>query len=324
MTQDDPLLHEESKADTGEKGMKCNNCGTKHPKKFKFCKECGEELVAAAPQPAAAPQQPAVVIIKEEKRRRGVPALIWILVGMILVVLLCGLLVWLDFVDVPEQIRVRLPDPIGDLVDAVDDARPPGAPDLPGGVVQDEPGQRWEPPQNPPASQGQQPSQPQQPAPSSDDACDEDLESKFVRENTQGEYYTGKGFIEFLFNEPLDSDRYHMAIFPTGIRIEDWDGFEVESSDVGECDVSRDGSMYVLCAGNGPFKWFPADSIFAFYPQGEDCLVGQFPVWSDCSSGEEYYPNWPYNGGCCTLGCYCDDGSGNWGCWQTCAPACAE
>ncbi len=298
--------------------MKCSNCGTKNPKKFKFCKECGEELavVAAAPAPAA---QPAVVIIKEEHRRRGVPALIWILVGMILVVLLCGLLVWLDFVDVPEQVRVRLPDPIGDLVDAVDDARPPGAPDLPGGVAQDdEPGQQWEPPQDPPGNQGQpqQPSQPQEPA-SSYDPCDEDLWDKCdCAINTRSDYYSGREYITISFSEPLDADRYDM-------RIETASGYQpVEVCDVSDGDLGPD-----LCKNNGPFEWPAGEMWIVFFPEGESCVVGRWPLSFDCKSGEAWHPNWPYGNptGCCTVGCWCNHPStGQPGCWQECAPACAE
>ncbi len=40
-----------------------------------------------------------------------------------------------------------------------------------------------------------------------------------------------------------------------------------------------------------------------------------------CSAGQTYHPGWPYNNGCCTDGCWCQQ-NGQWGCWQTCAPYC--
>ena len=54
------------------------------------------------------------------------PGFLWILVGMVLVLVLSGLLVWLDIVDIPYALRVRLPDPIGEIVDALENARNPG------------------------------------------------------------------------------------------------------------------------------------------------------------------------------------------------------
>jgi hypothetical protein len=300
--------------------MKCSNCGTKNPKDFKFCKECGEELVVAAPQPAAAPAQPTVVVIKEEKRRRGVPAYIWILVGMILVVLLCGLLFWLDVVDIPETIRVRLPDAIGDLVDAVDDARPPSAPDLPGGVAQDEPEQPWQPPQNPPASQGSQPSEPQQPADEpEEDVCDEPwIDTDRVADvDVQHVAYEGVSYIQF--NVPaLDSrGSYYRTYIEVFNESGDWvDAHDCINDNVSFCPITE--------LANEPFAWDRGWTTFVFYDAETECELGEATLHFDCDSGEEWYSGWPYNGGCCTVGCYCDDGAGHWGCWQTCAPACAE
>jgi len=296
--------------------MQCSNCGTKNPDKFKFCKECGEELVVSAPKQAVAPPQQTVVIIKEEKQRRGVPALIWILVGMILVVLLCGLLVWLDFIDVPEQIRVRLPDPIGDFVDAVDNARPPGAPDLAGGVAQDQPGQQWQPPQNPPANQGQQPSQPEQ-SQEDPDVCDEPwigqelLEDYKIRHSA----YSGQSKIEFTIEDSWFDDLIVVKVYN-------------ESGDKTSSDTcSTDGN--VICPlddnWNDPLEWDRGQVTFVFYYEASECYLGEFSIYFDCDSGEEFYSGWPYNGGCCTVGCYCQHPStSQWGCWQECAPQCIE
>ncbi|HEY70840.1 MAG TPA: hypothetical protein G4O08_09675 [Anaerolineae bacterium] len=294
--------------------MKCGNCGTKNPKKFKFCKECGEELI---PQAATATQ---TVIIKE--RRRGVPAFIWILLGMILVVFLCGLLVWLDVVDVPEVVRARLPDPIGDLVDAVDDARPPGAPDLPGGGAQpdDQDQDQGQPPQvvlpgNQGQQPGQQPGQPpgQQPG-SSSDVCDEDLNDTFAGSTYQNVPYEGLAYIDLEFDEPLQSDRYDVEVeMPSG-RTDEW-----------TCDEGSWFGGYHLCQEQGPYYWERGIVTFIFRPEGESCVVGELDFEFECKSGETWYYGWGYNNGCCTDGCWCNHPStGQPGCWQECAPQCAD
>jgi hypothetical protein len=277
--------------------MRCSNCGTKNPKKYKFCKECGEELVA---KPAAASPQPTVVVIQEEKRR-GVPALIWILAGMILIVLLCGLLVWLDFVDVPDQIRVILPDPIGDLVDAVDDARPPGAPDLPGGVAQDEPDQQWQPPQV------------SFPGGTSSEACTEDINFSIGGNQFDATVPFSRDAIgRFRSVDPFESDDYDLYLtqggetqgpIPCATRpYDDW--YEIYTEE------------YIQFDGN---EWM----TLVFKPRGEDCVVGRQQLSVTCDSGSLYRDGWPYNNGCCTHGCWCEQG-GQMGCWQTCAPQCAE
>jgi len=282
--------------------MKCSNCGTKNPKKYKHCKECGEELVA--PVKAKASPQPAVVIIQEERRRRGVPGLIWILVGMILVVLLCGLLVWLDFVDIPEAIRVRLPGPIGDIVDAVDDARLPGAPvvNLPGGV-------------EPPGNQGQQPPQ-IQPGPSSD-ACNEDLNDKLIVLGHQFDVpvpFSRQVIGRFRAWDPLASASYDLYVeqygetvgpIPCGTRPIGDDKYEIYTQETFRFDADA---------------WV----TLSYKPSGENCVVGEQELMLTCQSGSFWHDNWSSGNGCCTHGCWCDDGSGNMGCWQDCAPACAE
>jgi len=273
--------------------MKCSNCGTRNTKKSKHCKECGEELVVAV---AAAPAQPAVVIIQEERRRRGVPGLIWILVGMILVVLLCGLLVWLDFVDVPDVIRVRLPGPIGDIVDAVDDARPPGAPvvNVPGGV---------EPPQV------------VIPVGQTSEACNEDI--NFSIGGSQFDAlvpFSRDANGRFRSFHPFESDEYDLYLTQggetqgpilCGTRSFDDGRYEIYTEEIIHFDAD---------------EWM----TLVFKPRGEDCVVGRQQIMRNCQSGSLFREGWPYNNSCCTHGCWCDDGSGNMGCWQDCAPACAE
>ncbi|MEW6093113.1 MAG: zinc ribbon domain-containing protein [Chloroflexota bacterium] len=52
-------------------------------------------------------------------------------------------------------------------------------------------------------------------------------------------------------------------------------------------------------------------------------LPPQPPPAGVCSSGETYHEGWPYNNGCCTDGCWCQQG-GEWGCWTTCADHCDD
>jgi hypothetical protein len=289
--------------------MKCNNCGAKNPKKYKFCKECGEAL---SPVAVTTPtQQPAVVVIQNRGQRRGVPGIIWALVGMILAVLLCGLSVWLDFVDVPETIRSRLPGPIGEFVDAIEDSREPGDPIFrflvdPSRVQLREMGENLQSGIDY--------------AVGTPDPCSEDVEDKFVRATLREEYYTGKSYIDFEFSPPLIWKGYDLIIMSDGVQ-----------QDRGFCsarDYFGDSSWgYHLCQADGPFEWPAGEVWFVFHHEYFECLVGSIEMHFDCRSGEAWYPNWPYGSptGCCTVGCWCEHPStGQPGCWEECAPQCAD
>jgi hypothetical protein len=241
---------------------------------------------------------------------------------MILVVFLCGLLVWLDVVDVPDAVRARLPDPIGDLVDAVEDAREPEAPgggvvNAPGGVVQGwvpadpDPGDNQD---QPPGGQlpGQQPGQ--QPAGGVNSACDEDLNASYIGSTYRNIPYEGLAYIDFEFDEPLQSDSYDVEVEMASGRTDEW-----------TCDEGSWFGGNHLCQEQGPFYWERGTLIFIFKPKGEDCVVGELEFESECKSGETWYYGWGYNNGCCTDGCWCNHPStGQPGCWQECASQCAD
>jgi hypothetical protein len=296
---------------SGEEAMKCWNCGTKNPKRFKFCKECGEEL---KPSVAPAPQAPAQTVIIKEKRR-GVPAFIWILVGMILVVFLCGLLVWLDVVDVPEVVMTRLPDPIGDLVNAIEDAREPGAP---GGqvVVPGGDDQIWRPSEPDPGDdQVQEPAQQPgiQPG-SSNDVCNEDINFIIGGNQFDAPVLFGRDAIgRFRSLEPFESDFYDLYITQYGETVGPIP-CATRSLPDGRYEIYTE--EYIQFDGG---EWMS----FVFKPRGQDCVVERSQISQTCDSGSFYHDNWSYNNGCCTYGCWCQSG-GQWGCWQDCAPQCAD
>ena len=76
---------------------------------------------------------------------------------------------------------------------------------------------------------------------------------------------------------------------------------------------------------NSPLEWDRGQVTFVFSYEASGCYLGEFWIPFDCPSGQEFYAGWPYNGGCCTVGCYCQDpGTGQWGCWQTCASSCQD
>lgn len=81
--------------------MECSSCGAKNPSKKKFCGECGAQLVRERPHPA----QP------EGTPRRGVPGVIWLLIGAVLVALLILLLMWMGIVNVPGRLAFPGPAP---------------------------------------------------------------------------------------------------------------------------------------------------------------------------------------------------------------------
>ncbi len=220
--------------------MKCPSCGTRNPRKNKFCKACGEELLhATMPTPAGA----TTTIIIEEKR--GIPGFVWVLVGVVLVLVLSGLLVWLDIVDVPHDLRVRLPDPIGEIVDALENARNPG------GVAA----------ANPPANQGGPPPQ-VQPGNQLPAACDEDLITSFGIYEL--ETCTGRaGVIWLKFKSPLVSASYDVTVAQFGNTIYK-----------NECPVWSENRL-PICDWDC-FRWDPGELIITLKPAGLDCLVGRF------------------------------------------------
>jgi hypothetical protein len=223
--------------------MKCGNCGTRNPSKSKFCKECGQELRVTGTPPAVH-----TVIIRSE-RRSVIPGLIWILVGMVLVVLLIGLLIWTDIIDVPYDLRVRLPDWLGELVDAIEDARPPGGSTVsaPGGNPPGNPGQ-GQPPQVPPA------------------ACNEDLLANYGTYSIE-ECVTESGIIWLTFKAPLLSDAYDVVVRqadpPGGILFQD------------QCELLFDADRLPICTWDC-FRWEPGALAITIRPAGLDCIVGDF------------------------------------------------
>lgn len=295
--------------------MKCQSCGIENPRKYKFCKECGEQLSAGVKsastrQPAAASPQPAVVIIQDKKQRGGVPGLVWVLVGMLLVMLLCVSVVWLDFVDVPDSIRARLPGPIGDFVDAVEESREPGDPIFRFLV---DPNDIRLPYTGDIEQRGIDL------AIGTPDPCREDIEDKFIRATLREEYYTGKSWIDLEFSPRLIWQSYDLIIMSDG-----------EQQDRGSCsarDYFGDSQWgYHLCQADGPFTWPAGEVWFSFYHRFFECIVGSIEMRFDCRSGEAWYPNWPYGNptGCCTVGCWCEHPStGQPGCWDECAPQCS-
>ena len=225
--------------------MKCGYCGTKNPKKHKYCKTCGKELhQTSIPQTAS----PTTTIIIREKR--SLPGFLWLLVGIVLVVVLSGLLVWLDIVDVPYALRVRLPDAIGNLVDEIENAREPGvAGNVPAGA-------------NPPANQGQQPPQnpPQNQTPA---AFDEDLLSSY------GTYHietcpADSGVIWLTFKAPLESDAYDVTVVQFGNTIYQ-----------AECITLFAPDKLPICTWDC-FHWDPGEVAITIRPAGLSCIVGNF------------------------------------------------
>jgi hypothetical protein len=237
-----------------------------------------------------------VRIIKEKKRRRGVSWILWLLVGMILVVVLCCLLVWLDYVDVPEIIRERLPDPIGGIVDAVEDDREPEDPgdggiNIPGEVEQ-----------------------PQQPIDEPSEACNEDINFIIAADQFDAPILFGRDAIgRFRSTEPFASEFYDLYITQYDITTGPIPCATRRLSD-GRYEIYTE--EYIQFDGGA---WM----TLVFKPRGEDCVVDSRQLLRTCNSGSFYHANWPYNNGCCTYGCWCDHPStGQPGCWQECAPQC--
>jgi hypothetical protein len=226
--------------------MKCPHCGTRNPRKNKFCKACGEELLHDSIPPTAGPTT--TIIIRE---RRGMPGLLWILVGMVLVVALSGLLVWLDVIDVPYALRVRLPDPIGDLVDALENARNPGgvAGSVPAGA-------------NLPANQGQLPPQ-IQPGNQLPAACNEDLLSNYGTFNIET-CPADSGVIWLTFKAPLVSDAYDVTVVQFGNTIYQ-----------AECSPLFDPDKLPICTWDC-FRWDSGELAITIRPAGLSCIVGNF------------------------------------------------
>jgi hypothetical protein len=92
--------------------------------------------------------------------------------------------------------------------------------------------------------------------------------------------------------------------------------------DPGDCAISSTNPSRFVCqitvedsySGVGEIKLLSPETCPYYY----DASV---PEAALCPLGQTYYPGWPYNGGCCTDGCWCKK-DGKWGCWTTCAKKC--
>ncbi|HEY69503.1 MAG TPA: hypothetical protein G4O08_02850 [Anaerolineae bacterium] len=299
--------------------MKCGQCGTENPEEYKFCKECGVQLAFHAAPPSEA--KPTTIIIRE-RERRGVPGYLWALLGMILLVLLCALLVWLDIVDVPDAIRARLPEPLENLVDRIDPQDRPQVQDPgPPGIQPN--------PADPPDDQDQDDQQqdddnqgdlPRPPDDGDQDRCDEDLAETFSNLSTYCPEFGSATYIDFEFWESFQNDQYLVYILDG-----EYDTPEPWMTQFAQNKLCNEGSwyddgMFHLCQDT-PLEYTRGMKTFVFYDFERDCFAGLIPYFLECDSGQYYYAQMD---GCCTAGCMCTLPGGGYGCWQSCAPQCVE
>jgi hypothetical protein len=165
---------------------------------------------------------------------------------------LSGLLVWLDVVDVPYDLRIRLPDVIGNLVDELENAREPGvAGNVPAGA-------------NPPANQAQQPPQ-NPPGNQTPAACDEDLLSSYGTYDIET-CSADSGVIWLTFKAPLESDAYDVTVVQFGNTIYQ-----------AECSPLFDQDKLPICTWDC-FHWDPGELAITIRPAGLSCIVGNFYI----------------------------------------------
>ena len=298
--------------------MKCDKCGTKNPKNFKYCKECGEELRATGAVPSTPP--PTTIIIRE-RERRGVPWFIWALIGVILLVLLCCLLMWLNVVSIPCELFARLPGPMADFIDGINHQWAAECVDqqdnrqeleVPQIVVPDNQGQdQQQEPDDPPFSE---------PPDVDDDLCNEDLADTFAGLSVYAPEFSKAAYIDFEFWEPPQSDEYLVFILEG-----QFDSPESWMVQFAQNNICREGSwyddgMFHLCQDT-PLQYEAGMATFVFYDSRRDCIAGMIQNYSECKSGEYYYHQID---DCCSVGCMCALPSWGYGCWQSCAPECVE
>jgi hypothetical protein len=342
------------------------------------------------------------VIIKDENKRRT-PTFLWILMGMLLAVILCGALLWTGIVEPPNDLVASLPDPLPEIVDAISNQQIPEfggparvEPDGDDEVAQAPPPEPAEP--DPPDdgqaaagstiilnnnsgltiieayispcsevmwgdndpgvsavpagtthefivpdgcydlkavfSTGEESSYemgveldgnvfqwwvnpPEQP---SVDVCEEDLEGKLASSPdhvfTYGGNFSSDVYAVFRFNEPLNLEEYDLYVEQYGTTSGPYSGV-AEAITSGQLE-----GMYEVTITE-PFQHLSGPLIFRFTPKGQGCVLGEQSTVRACASSEEYHHDFPYNGGCCTRGCWCQQ-SGEWGCWTTCDARCAD
>lgn len=358
---------------------------------------------SAAASSSAPPPPPQVVIIKEEQKRekRRLPGWLWAILGVVLTLTcLCSLL-WFNVVDLPEGVIANLPDPIGEVVKAIDEGDLDDLPiiggpaDIPGGdwereficnfeleflrmsyynittkgqgdiefVFKD--GPIWDPSWEidfvnviisgnsyrcrwDPDNKGDNKAW-------CDDVPIRDIQGEVLNVKVEIPnkictiFNDSVTFKDFLFEEeePAEPEEVECAsinvtsiIFnwtnPTTLQVtvdrdEPWEvGWWMEITlgganywpDPGNCEISGGNPTRFICqitvedsySGVGEIKLLSPETC----PYHYDASV---PEAALCPAGQTYYPGWPYNGGCCTDGCWCKQ-DGVWGCWTTCGKKC--
>jgi len=173
---------------------------------------------------------------------------------MVLIVLLIGLLIWADIVDVPYDLRIRLPDWLGEFVDALEDARQDGGStaSVPAG--------------NPPGNPGQGQLPQAQPGAQTPAACNEDLLTSYGTYHIE-ECPAESGVIWLIFKTPLASEAYDVVVRqaepPGGTLFQ------------GQCEPLYDDDKLPICTWDC-FHWEPGALAITIRPAGYNCIVGDF------------------------------------------------
>lgn len=314
--------------ETLPRGITCRSCAAFNQVGFIFCMQCGSQLGLApemqAPEPALEPgarlareeeaspaPQPSVVIVQQE-RRSGIPAYIWMLGGMLLAAVMCGCLLWTGLVDMPPAITQALPGPLPQIVEAIDNQRLP----VFGGPL------AWEPEEEP-ADEPEAPAPAAPPAPAPPPAPAAPTENPFCREdllahgivNTSFESadQTHDDLLVFLAEEPIGD--YYVQVSGTNVSPNpSYHGSSEYFDNEAQNWVIRIPRVQLTQSG---------ETTYTFRPRGAECVIGEMGVYSQCPSSEEFHAGFPYNGGCCTKGCWCKQ-AGKWSCWTTCNSWCAD
>ena len=124
-----------------------------------------------------------------------------------------------------------------------------------------------------------------------------------------------RGQVRFRLSESPAHSFYDVYVGQNGVVTGPYEG-------IGWTDENREAGKYEIVLTE-PITFGAGQVKFQFTPGGQACVLGEEVQDRVCASSEDHHQGWPYNGGCCTRGCWCQQG-GEWGCWTTCDARCAD